>query len=240
MNKVSLAALVVLWLAHQHACAGSLRIVGDEVTCSTSQTYFQFVLGLDASGAEPSDNLIGWQLKVRIVPDKDAHGSVGFATDPVSVPPSYVFGGLAGDIAVGELTSSTLVASNDIFELVLGGMPPVTVAQDANLLVITLTCSDAIGRFNIEVVAESDADSMWYSADLADPTDPDKWTSMPFVVKPIAGQLPSVVESVVFVPEPSGLVLFLSGVTVLAIGWARGHRRKVTAQSPGSLNVGLP
>jgi hypothetical protein len=215
MNKVIIVTFAFLWLSQQTTYAGNLCFVGEEVTCSSSLTSFQFVLGVDASNMDTPYGLTGWQLTAKIVRDQDAKGSVGFGT--ISEPPNYVFNGIDHEITPGDSTFDTLVASDNIFDPVLGGIDPVTVAPGSNLLVIDLISSDAVGRFNIEMmVTNPDTDSIWYSADFE---------PMLFDVKSITGQSAGVVGSIVFVPEPSSLVLFLSGAASLAFGWVRSMRK---------------
>jgi hypothetical protein len=216
MYRPGVVAIVLFWLMSWSAYAGNLCLVGGEAVSGDSQAPLQFVLGVVANGMEEPYGLIGWQLRIKIIPDPAASGFVSFGS--ISEPPNYVFSGVPEhEITLGDTTLDTLVATDNIFEAVLGGTVPPMVLPDANLLAIELIPSNAVGRFNIEVmVTNTDTDSIWYAAD---------WTPTLFDVESVPGQSPGIVESVVFVPEPPCDVMLLSGATVFAIGWARVLRR---------------
>ncbi len=210
MWKTGVAAAIVLCFA-QTAWAGNLVIVGGPITwIPSAEPSCQFVLGVDNTGA--SGPLIGWQLRCEIVPALDAIGTVSFGA--INAPPNYVFGDLYRATKTAASTSSMLVATDDITN---GGDPfdlltePVTVLETGmGLLEVELTSFGAAGRFDVVVAVETETDSIWWS---------DTLVTTAFDINTPGWPSP-IVESVVFgIPEPSDVVLLLSGVIVLAIGW---------------------
>jgi hypothetical protein len=204
--KTSVATIVALWFA-QVAWAGNLVAVGGPITwISGTESSCHFVIGVDNTGA--NHPLIGWQLKCEIIPIGNTTGSVSFGT--IGAPSNYVFGSLYRAVKVEGSASSTLIATDDITSFGDGFlMNPVTVSKTGmELLDVELISSWAAGRFNVVVAVGTEADSVWYS---------DTFAATPFDVNTLGWESP-IIESVVFsAPEPSHLVLLLSGTIGLAI-----------------------
>ncbi len=213
MRKVGIGTLIVLWMV-QVACAGNLSIVSNGVTwISGDNPSCQFTLGVNNTGT--TFGLTGWQLRCEIVRYPDASGWVHFGS--ISEPPNYVFSGITHNIAKSEESSlELLVALDEIFFPVLTGEAgPVEVPETGmNLLQIELTSYQAVGQFDIVVVAGTEIDSVWYS-DTFDP--------MLFDVESLPG-LPGVVESLVFVPEPSTIALLMSAIISIVLNLFRNEK----------------
>jgi hypothetical protein len=213
MLKAALGVLAAFWLT-QIAVADTpgLTIVGGGVTWTADANPFcQFVLRIK-SGDTPC-SLAGWQLNLEIVPDT---GQVWFSS--IAEPDQYVFDEEILGITATGLGTTKLVAMDDIFASGTGAEP--VDLTGANLLQIGLMSSQAVGHFDIRIVAtEQDFDSVWYS----ETGETKRFENFAESGKPYA-----VVESLDFIsaPEPSTLVFLLSAAAVTAFGYGRCRTRR--------------
>jgi hypothetical protein len=198
MLKAALGVLTALWLT-QIVCAADpgLTIVGGDVTWTAdANPSCQFVLRIN-SGDTPC-SLAGWQLNLEIVPDT---GQVWFSS--IAVPDQYVFDEETLGITSIGLGTTKLVAMDDIFASGAGSVPVDSTA--ANLLQIGLMSSQAVGHFDIRIVATTaqDFDSVWYS---------ETGETKRFENFGESGLPYAVVESLDFTaaPEPSTLVFLVT------------------------------
>jgi len=202
-----MAGIVALIIAvmQQAACAGNMTIVSRGIACTAGDSpSCLLTLGVDNTGTPLG--LTGWQLQVAIVPSPDASGSVHFGS--IVEPPNYVFDGITHEIVrSSESTLDFLLASDDIFfPVLMEETDPISIPPTGmNLLQVELNFIQAAGRFDIVVLADSGADSFWYS---------DTFDQMPLDVESPFGQA-GVVESLAIVPEPSSLSMFLSAAGVI-------------------------
>lgn len=213
MCRAGFAVILLLSLSSQPAWASTMCVVGGEAYGADSQAPFSFVLAIDPSDVV-APYLTGWQLGLQIVRDSDATGSVTFGE--IGEPLGYVFGNVPAEdreFVIGVQTPDSIAVMGDIFGGVASGhVSPVVVSSGDNLLEVELVPHDACGRFNVELLLTYSDESVWFDAGF---------TPTVLAVRPIAGQPDSVVESVVFVPEPCGIVLFSWGALAIAICWRR-------------------
>ncbi|MHB1034073.1 MAG: hypothetical protein ACYC35_08385 [Pirellulales bacterium] len=222
MRKITIAATVVLCLAQiaRAESLANLRIVGEQVKISASESSHWLTLGIENTGIE--ERPVVWQVVFQIVPVDDSTGTV--VIKDFARPPAYMFGDAAYEIIRSDqspLGTTFSGATSDLAgaEVLSTGM---------NLLQIELASSDATGRFDIVAVSDEQIDlgSNWISPEF---------NAYEFAVVPVSDRPQTrVVASVEFIsaPEPPSGLMLLAGVATLAVPW-------VARRKPSQRN-GLP
>lgn len=208
MQKATIGMVIVLWTAHM-ACAAGLKLVGEKVTWPAGEQSQPYTIHV-ASTTTDVVALAAWQLRCQIIPASDAVGEISFASAPVAIGAPF------------QLADPSPPSSPQTTGLIVAYLNPDDVSHvdissdETELLHIELKVSaDALGRFDFAIVPSSAPDDYfgaeWYSDD-------GNYLPQPFDRAPFSGK-PATIGSVLIrsVPEPSGISLVLSGLTLTAI-----------------------
>jgi hypothetical protein len=223
MQKGVIGALVALWIAQIAYADGDLRLIGDEVTWLAGEQSGQFTLRVGSTTPDPVV-LTAWHLRFTITPESNASGKIffdSFSTNSLfEIDDSFV--------------DPNPPASPDISDLIVAyatDFDGVTVSStDVNLLQVGLMATvGATGQFDIAVLPSSTSENgycgaEWYSGDPDYARTP--FEGVPFDNGPV--RVGSV--SITPIPEPSSVILLLSGAITFAIGRFRrqkGQRQQI-------------
>ena len=166
-------------------------------------------LGINRTSADPQlDLLAGWSLRLEIVPDVGATGTLEFNSRGL---PSvdYVLSGVSGGLG-GSLSGTDLFAFDE--DVTTDGV--VVSAIGENLLEIDFSTPDgALGLFRI-FATPGLGDTQWSDASFTD----QEFANLPFTGGPVE------IGSVTAVPEPASLILcgLVSALGILYC-WRKRH-----------------
>jgi hypothetical protein len=209
MRKATLAATAACLLVSFASVASaqtSLNILGQNLSWDRSAAPLlspTMTIGINRTSADPQADLFaGWSLRLSIVPDAGATGTLEFnsATLPgVDYPLAGVSGGLGGSVS-----GTTLFAFDD--DTSFAGVTLSTAGD--NLLDLDFSTPDgALGLFRI-MATPGLGDTQWSDAAFND----QEFANLPFAGGPVE------IATVTAVPEP-GSLLFCSLATLLGLAF---------------------
>jgi hypothetical protein len=206
--------LVLIVFTAIRATAGQLSLSGQNPIWNPQQASSpEFVVGV-ANTSSTTDPLFAWQLGLEILSLPGATGSLQFNT--AQLPPNYLLTGRSGGLTpafTGPATSIAVISDSD--SQFLGIIVPAT--GTALLETDFVASPNARGVFQIAVVPDQFQGASWFSSDFG----ARNFANAPFGGGPVA------IGTVTVVPEPSGLLLCMSGVGVACMLWlGQRHTRK--------------
>lgn len=202
----------------QSACAGALTLVADDIVWNPpidGAVSPALSFGVNNDTSPDLDRLQGWQLRLQIMPDTGAEGTLEF--NARSLPTSdYLLEGASGGLG-GSLSVSDVFAFDDDPGF-LGVEVPLSGKQ---LLTVDFsTPDDARGNFKILAIPGL-ANTQWSDANFVD---------REFENVPLSASNPIVLATVTVVPEPSTALLACVGLASLLIVVTRSYSLKSRAR----------
>ena len=182
-----------------------------DIQWNTAFASPEMVFGLENT-LSTTDLIYAWQLGFEIDPESGATGSLQFNT--ATLPPSYLFDGRSdGLVPAFSGPAAAIPVIGDSDSLSTGVLAPLS---GMNLLLVDFyALPGTSGLFDIKAVPDLFNGCNWYSGDF----DARSYENVPFG----GGSVILGTVNVTSVPEPSVVILFLSGS--LAAGAAACRRR---------------